>query len=244
MMLARKTFESTFELAARQQPTGWCSKLKENVLQELSQLLTELNIDLVKRKVEDSLQLGFSAENIINALNRGMQLVGQKYEEGEYFLTELIVASEVMKAGVDIVKPLLQAKAENESTGRGTIVLGTVKGDIHDLGKNLFAMFATVMQFKIEDLGIDVAANRFVESATESSARVVALSALMSTTRTYMKNIVEALEKSGVRSSVKVIVGGAPITKEFAAKIRADAGVNDAMKGAEICSKWVDNANA
>jgi len=214
-------------------------KLKQDVLQELSQSVVDLDIDVVKKKVQEALQLGFPAEEIILALNKGMRLVGQKYEEGEYFLSELIVAGEVMKAGVEIVKPLLQTGTESGT--RGTIVVGSVRGDIHDLGKNLFAMFASVMQFKIEDLGTDVAADHFVERTSESSARIVALSALMSTTQTYMKDVVDALEKSDIRNRVKVIIGGAPITKEFAEKIGADAGVTDAMKGAEICSKWADN---
>jgi methanogenic corrinoid protein MtbC1 len=223
---------------------NWRAELKEDVLQGLARSVTELDIGAVKKRVEDALQLGLSAEDVILAVNKGMRSVGQKYEEGEYFLSELIVAGEVMKAGIEIVKPLLQTKSQSESGTRGTIVVGTVKGDIHDLGKNLFVMFASVMQFKIEDLGIDVAADRFVERTAKSSARIVALSALMSTTQTYMKDVVEALEESGIRNRIKVIVGGAPITKEFAGKIGADAGVNDAMKGAEICCTWAGNANA
>ena len=215
----------------------------EDVLVQLSQSVSELDINAVKRNVNNAMQFGLPADEILTALNKGMQLVGQKYEAGEYFLSELLVAGEVLKTGADMIKPLMVGRPGTERKGSGTIVVGTVKGDMHDLGKNLFIMFAEAMGFRIEDLGTDVDAKEFVERTTNSAARVVAMSALMSTTQTNMKEVIKALTNSGIRQNVKVIVGGAPITKQFADEIGADAGINDAMKGADICSKWTTVTN-
>jgi len=211
--------------------------LNQGTLEELTNSVTNLmEIDAVKKKTENALQQRLPAKLILDALNKGMRQIGQKYEEGEYFLSELIFAAEILKAGVDVLKPRL---VEGDLKASGTIVVGTVKGDLHDLGKSLFVMFAGAAGFTIDDLGIDVPADTFVERITKVSADIVAMSALMSTTKSYMKDIIDACEKAGLRRKIKVIIGGASITDKFGEEIGADAAVTDAVKGAEICSQWM-----
>ena len=201
--------------------------MNQEILKELTNSVANLEIDTVRNKAETALQQGLPAKLILDALNRGMRQIGQKYEEGEYFLSELIFAAEILRVGVEVLKPRL---VEGDFKARGTIVVGTVKGDLHDLGKSLFVMLASAAGFTIEDLGVDVPADTFVENITKASADIVAMSALMSTTQSYMKDVIDASEKAGLRKKVKVIIGGAPITGKFGQEIGADAAVTDAVK--------------
>jgi 5-methyltetrahydrofolate--homocysteine methyltransferase len=164
-----------------------------------------------------------------------MDIVGKKYECHEYFLPELVVAGEVMYSGLEVVKPLLSAKAER---GKGVIVAGTVEGDIHDIGKNLFVMLATAAGFEVHDLGNDVSPKKFAEKAKEVRADFVGLSALITTTMEKMKTVIDELKNAGIRDRVKVIVGGAPLTESFAKKIGADAFAADALDGIRLCREW------
>jgi len=208
-------------------------------LEDLSNVVASLDIEAVREKTMRAFQAGLPPRSILDYLNRGMQQIGQKYETGEYFLTELVFAGEVLKAGIEVIEPHL---LETDRKMKGTIVVGTVKGDLHDLGKNLFSMLANAAGFKTEDLGIDVAAEDFVERAKRSSANIVGISALMSTTQLYMKDVIEALKKAGIRDKIKVIIGGAVITERFGNEIDADAAVNDAAKGVKICSRWTESS--
>ena len=211
-------------------------RLNQGVLGDLSKSVTDLDIESVKQKTRSALENGIPAKSILDALNDGMHGVGQKYETGEYFLTELVFAGQVLEAGIDVIKPCL---LEIDRKTRGTIVAGTVKGDLHDLGKNLFLMLASAAGFTVEDLGTDVAAEQFVERAKKISANIVAVSALLSTTQPHLKDVVEALKRSGIRDKVRVIIGGAGITEKFGVDIGVDAAVNDAVKGVEACSSWM-----
>jgi len=150
-------------------------------------------------------------------LMEGMNLVGDKFEKREYFLPDLLVAAEAVKRATEIIKPFLKGER-----GRGTIVIGTVSGDIHDLGKNLVASTLEASGFRVVDLGVDVPPERFVSAAKEEKANIVAMSALITTTMLGMKDIIESLARDGVRKKVKVMVGGAPVDEEFARKIGAD----------------------
>ena len=212
--------------------------MNQGILEELTNSVTNLKIDIVRDKIETALQQGLPAKRILDALNEGMRQIGQKYEEGEYFLSELIFAAEILKAGVELIKPRL---IEGDLKTRGTIVVGTVKGDIHDLGKNIFGTVAGAAGFTTRDLGVDVLAGTFVEAITQSSAGIVAMSALMSTTKSYMKDVIDACERAGFRKKIKVIIGGAPITDSFGREIGADAALTDAVKGVEICSQWIQH---
>ena len=166
----------------------------------------------------------------------GIQRVGELWEQGEYFLPELVIAADTFKTGMDVLTPLLAGK---ERQYKGTIVLGTVRGDVHDIGKNLVGFMLESSGFRVIDLGTDVEASRFVEAVKDNSADVVALSALLTTTMLGMKAVIDALHQAGLRASVKVIVGGAPLSQKFAEDIQADAyGVN-APQALEIVKRWM-----
>lgn len=148
-----------------------------------------------------------------------MDEVGRRFECNEYFVPELLIAARAMKVSLELITPLLAA-AGAEPAGR--VVIGTVQGDLHDIGKNLVASMLEGGGFQVVDLGVDVSPERFVEAAKEKDGTIVALSALLTTTMTMMKNVILALEQAGIRKSTKVMIGGAPITQQFAEEIGAD----------------------
>lgn len=177
---------------------------------------------------------GVSAEQIINeGLIAGMSVVGDKFKKNEFYVPEVLIAARAMHAGMDIIKPLL---AESGVQPRGTIAIGTVKGDLHDIGKNLVAMMMEGGGFEVLDLEVDVAPEKFVEAVKEKGAQIVALSALLTTTMPSMKDTIEALKEAGVRDQVKVVIGGAPVTQNYADEIGADGYSPDAASA-------VDKAN-
>lgn len=209
---------------------------KNAALKKIADAVANLDLEHIKNIVKETLAAGVSAYEIAaKGLGKGMDIVGKKYENHEYFLPELVVAGEVMYSGLDVVKPQLEGKKERSS---GVIVAGTVEGDIHDIGKNLFVMLATASGFEVHDLGSDVSAEKFVNKVKEANADFVGLSALITTTMDKMKSIIDALKKAGVRDKVKVIVGGAPLTEGFAKKIGADAYAADALDGIRLCKEW------
>ena len=154
-----------------------------------------------------------------NYMIPAMDEVGKRFECNEYFVPELLIAARAMKTALEILTPKL-AEAGAESAGR--VVIGTVQGDLHDIGKNLVASMLEGGGFEVVDLGVDVPANRFVEAAQEKDGTIVALSALLTTTMTQMKAVIEALEAAGLRAGTKVMIGGAPITQQYADEIGAD----------------------
>nr|MDO8133954.1 corrinoid protein [Candidatus Njordarchaeum guaymaensis] len=173
-------------------------------------------------------------EIVKEGLAKGMEEVGKKYEDGAYFLSELIVSGEIMKDAMAILEPHLKS---GEAVSEGTIVIGTVAGDLHDIGKNIVITLLKSAGFKVVDLGVDVPARRFVEEAKMNDAQVVAMSALLTTTMREMKNVIDALEQAGIREKLFVMVGGAALTEEFARKIGADAYGEDAVDAIRICRK-------
>jgi len=162
--------------------------------------------------------------------------VGKKYEAGEYFLSELLFSASMVNDVMDVLNPYLKGI---EFKRKGAIVLGTVKGDIHDIGKNIFKMFAQASGFEVHDLGVDVDEQKFVEKLKQTKAEILALSALLTTTRNEMKVVIDALVKNGIRGSVKVLIGGNAVDEKFAKEIGADAAARDAVEGVEICKRWI-----
>ena len=162
-------------------------------------------------------------------------MVGQKYEAGEYFLSELLYAGSLVSDLFGILKPLIK---DQQLERKGAIVLGTVRGDIHDIGKNIFKMLVDSAGFEVHDLGVDVEPASFVEEVRRSHPQVLALSALLTTALAEMKSTLDTLGASGVGSSVKVLLGGNAVQKAFAREIGADAAALDAVEGLEICRKW------
>ena len=195
-------------------------------LEKLSQSVVEGNADAVVRGVKEALAAGVDAERILKqALVPAMDVVGARFETGDMFLPEMLVAALAMKAGVAELKPHLAAAG---GASAGSVVIGTVQGDIHDIGKNLVAMMLAGAGFEVTDLGTDVAPEVFVKTVAETKPQIVGLSALISTTVPMITSTIEALSKAGLRAGVKVMIGGAPITQRFADEIGADAYSGDA----------------
>ena len=206
-------------------------------MEKISKAIVEFDIDNIKNLVNQALEAGIPALDIVTkGMAKGMEIVGKKYEEKEYFLAELIMAGEVMKTGMEVLEPHLKATPVGR---KGVVVIGTVKGDLHDIGKNIVITLLKSSGFEVHDLGVDVDAQRFVEKVKETNADILALSALLTTTMVEMENVIKALKEASIRDKVKVIVGGAPITEEFASKIGADAFAVDAVQGVQKCKEMI-----
>jgi 5-methyltetrahydrofolate--homocysteine methyltransferase len=209
---------------------------RSEILQRLSDAIVELDIDAIPRLCEEALEAGVPAhEAVIEGMAKGMEVVGQKYEDGEYYLAELIMAGETMKEGMAVVEPHLKP---GDMSSAGRCVIGTVKGDLHDIGKNVFASLLKAQNYEVIDLGVDVSPEQFVEAVREHEPQLLAMSALLTTTMGGMGSVIAELEGQGLRDGVKVIVGGAPMTQEFAEEIGADAVASDAVMGVRIVSRW------
>ena len=190
----------------------------------------------VVNNIQPPLDAGVLPGEILNtALIPAMDKVGQLFEEGEYFVPEMLVAARAMKAGLEILKPLL---VDSGVDPVGKVVLGTVKGDLHDIGKNLVAMMLEGAGFEIVDLGADVSPDQFVAAARDG-VDVVGLSALLTTTMPAMENTIRAIEESGLRDRVKIIVGGAPVTADYARQIGADGYAADASQAATLARQLI-----
>jgi 5-methyltetrahydrofolate--homocysteine methyltransferase len=201
-------------------------------IQEIYTGVVEGDRDMVVEAVEKALSEGESAEGILKqGMMAAMGEVGRLFEEGEYFVPELLVAARAMQGGMDILRPLLVAE-DVEPVGK--IVIGTVKGDLHDIGKNLVGMMLQGAGFEVTDLGSDVAPEKFVDAVKTSGASLVAMSALLTTTMVNMPTTIEAFDQAGLRDSVKIMVGGAPVTDQFAQKIGADGYAPDANQAAKL----------
>ena len=175
-------------------------------------------------------------KKVIEAMEEGMNIVGEKYEKGEYFIPELIMAGETMKEGIGILKPYMTEKTR---TPLSTVIVATVLGDLHDIGKNIFIMLMTMAGFKVIDLGVDVPSEKIVDTVKASNASIVGLSALLTTNLEQIPQIIERLEKAKLRDQVKVIIGGATVTEQFAKTIKVNSYAKDAVTGVKICKKWV-----
>ncbi len=210
-----------------------------SAMQEISEALQKGKANDVKELVQKELDNGTSAKDVLEGgLMAGMDIVGRQFKANEIYVPEVLIAARAMAAGTELLKPLLIS--ENVKP-RGTIVLGTVKGDLHDIGKNLVKMMMEGKGFNVVDLGTDVMADRFVAAATENKADIIACSALLTTTMTEMKNVVTAADSAGVRDRVKIMVGGAPVTQQYCDSIGADAYAADAASAAERAVEFVEN---
>ena len=180
--------------------------------------------------VQAELDAGIGVEEILNdGLIGAMDEVGKRFSEGQLFVPEMLMAAQAMKAGLTVLKPLL---GEGDSRGAGTVVIGTVKGDLHDIGKNLVSMMLEGAGFNVVDLGVDVETDDFVKSVKDNGADIVALSALLTTTMPAMEKTVAAFSEQGIE--VKTIIGGAPVTKEFADQIKATGYAEDAPSAVDL----------
>ena len=199
---------------------------------EISEMLQKGKRAQVQELVKKALADGVSAKEILNdGLIAGMSIVGDKFKNNEVYVPEVLIAARAMNAGTAIIKPYLSAEGV-EPVGKAVVC--TVRGDLHDIGKNLVKMMFEGVGIECIDLGVDVEADKIVETVKETGAKVVGLSSLLTTTMVYHAEVIKALEAAGIRDQVKVMVGGAPVTQEFADEIGADAYTADAASAAEV----------
>jgi 5-methyltetrahydrofolate--homocysteine methyltransferase len=196
------------------------------VLQELANAIISGKMTDTEKLVQQALDANIPVQDVLNkGMIAGMDVVGQKFKNNEFYVPEVLIAARAMKAGMKILKPKL---AESGVEPIARLALGTVKGDLHDIGKNLVAMMLEGAGFEIIDLGVDVAPEKYLAAIKEKQVKVIGMSALLTTTMLNMKATIEALKSSGLRDSVKVIIGGAPVTQSYADEIGADGYAADA----------------
>ncbi len=203
---------------------------------EISNAVLDGNVYDIAEILEKQLAAGEAPMACLDAMTVGLDETGKLFERGEYFLPELMMAATTFKAGMEVLAPHMKGEARKY---KGTVVLGTVHGDVHDIGKNLVGYMLECNGFNVIDLGTNVPAERFVEAVKKNSADVVAISALLTTTMLDMSAVVKALEDAGLRKKVKVIIGGAPVSKKFAADIYADAYAASAPQGVDVVKGWL-----
>jgi methylmalonyl-CoA mutase cobalamin-binding domain/chain len=207
----------------------------DDAVECLFETVVELDIDRVEARVREALQAGAEPRTVLSdGLSAGVRVVGERFEAGEYFLTDLVLAGEVMKAGLVALNPQLAA---TDVHGNGTVVLATVKGDIHEIGKNLVGTMLRAAGFEVVDLGVDVPASRVVEAVRVHQANIVGLSVLLTTMIGQLRAVVEELTEAGLRSQVNVIIGGACTTPELAREMGCDAHGADAVAAVRICEQ-------
>ncbi|MCK8827441.1 corrinoid protein [Natroniella acetigena] len=195
------------------------------------------NIDGVTELTQELVDEGIEPSQIIKeGLVAGMDVVGGRFKKNEMFVPEVLISAKAMHGGMDIVKPLL---TEGESSSAGTVIMATVEGDLHDIGKNLVAMMLEGAGFEVIDLGVDVTADEFVEAVKEHQPDIVGLSALLTTTMPAMEETIKSLEEAGIRDQVKVMVGGAPVSEDFANEIGADGYAADGSTATDISREFV-----
>jgi 5-methyltetrahydrofolate--homocysteine methyltransferase len=207
----------------------------EKTLKDLRQAIIEGNRNNATILTGQLISAQANPKQILDeGLIAGMSAVGELFKEGEYFVPEMLVAARAMKESLALLRPLLVNTGVEPI---GTVVIGTVRGDMHDIGKNLTAMFLEGAGFRVIDLGVDVSADKFVQAVKTNQAELLGMSALLTTTMTYTAQVIKALEAENLRSQVKVIVGGAPVTPEWASQIGADGFAPDAASAADRCKQ-------
>jgi 5-methyltetrahydrofolate--homocysteine methyltransferase len=202
------------------------------IVRQIRESILNFNRNIIGKKVQEALDVGIDPQAILSdGMIAAMGEVGRRFEEGEFFIPEMIIAATTMETGLAVLQPFL---AQEGAKSAGRVVIGTVKGDLHDVGKNLVAMMLRGSGFEVIDLGVDVAPGRFVEEALSKKPQVIAMSALLTTTMTGMNATIQALEEAGLRSNVKVIVGGAPLSDSYAKEIGADGYAPDANRAVKV----------
>jgi corrinoid protein of di/trimethylamine methyltransferase len=208
-----------------------------DILETIKEMVVSGKFNDIEAEVQRAVDSGTDLNRLINdALISAMDIVGKRFASSEIYVPEMLVSATTMKRGLGIIKPLLKS---GEAENRGTVVMGTVKGDLHDIGKNLVTMMMEGAGFKIIDLGVDVKIEDLIEIVKKEKADILGLSALLTTTMPQMKLVIESLEEAGIRNQLKVIVGGAPIDQGFADKIGADGFGADAVEAVQLARKLV-----
>jgi len=208
----------------------------KDILGKFNTSIVDLNLDGAVEATKEGLKLEVSPYNLMEEMRKASTVVGRKWESGEYFLAELITAGAIMQEITKMIEPQLTSK---EAKYRGKVVIGSAPGDLHDIGKNLAGICLIGAGFQVVDLGVDVPPEKFVEAVKKENPNIVGISALISSTMLGVGGVVEALKAAGLRESVKIIIGGAPVTDEYAKSVEADGSANDAIRGVKICERWV-----
>jgi len=204
-------------------------------MSEIPTALAELNEQEAARLVKERLDAGDDPVTILDDLRRGMDIVGERYKAGDYFLSELIVSGEIFKDSMKLIEPHLKTDANASAT---KIVLGTVKGDIHNIGKDIVAVLLKGAGFEVYDLGIDVPPQAFVDKLKETGASILGMSGLLTPSFDSMKETIEAVKEAGLRDKVKVVIGGGVVTELVQRHTGADAFTDDGLEGVEICRRF------
>ena len=205
--------------------------------EKMSEKVIEGDQEGVKDLTQEAIDEGADPQEIITeGLINGMNVVGERFKAGDMFVPEVLMSAKAMKGGMELVNPLLTDGAREAAT---TVVLGTVEGDLHDIGKNLVAMMLESGGMNVVNLGVDIEADEFVQAVRENDADVLGMSALLTTTMMEMQDVIEVLEEEGLKDDVKVIVGGAPVTQEFADDIGADGWAPDAASAKDLVQDMV-----
>lgn len=213
--------------------------MSEEMYQKLAQAVIDGEPEDAEALAKEALKQGLDPLGCItNGLTPGIQQVGKRYSNGEYFLPELIIGAEAMKKALGVLEPALLSDQKREVVGK--VVLGTVKGDMHEIGKTLVGTMLTANGFQVIDLGVDKKAEEFIAAIIEYDADIVGASALLTTTMQQQKKLIEELEAAGLRDKVKVMVGGAPVTESYAKEIGADGYAEDAISAVDLAFRLID----
>ena len=208
--------------------------VKEELLQAIAELEEEKSYTLVKKVLDE----GVNPKEIIDILRKGVEIVGERFNNKEYFLTELVMAGEIFQQSAKILETAMKEETET-SESLGVVVIGTVKGDVHDIGKNIFVTLLQAAGFEVYDLGVDIAAEKFVNKVKETKANIVAYSGLLTVALDSMKKTTEALKSAGLREKLKIIIGGLPVDEMWMKEAGADAYTDNAFNGVKIVTNWL-----
>lgn len=206
-------------------------------LNELYQAILTGNLKQAKQVAAEAVEENLDPQMVINDyMSAAMHEIGKRFEEGKAFVPELLMSARAMKGALDILKSKM---ASNTSVGLGKVVIGTVKGDLHDIGKNLVASMLEGCGFEVLNLGVDISAEKFINAVKDNDAQIICMSALLTTTMNYMESVIKALEEEGLREKVKVMVGGAPVSEAFARQIGADGYSSNANAAVTLAKNLI-----
>lgn len=211
--------------------------MPDNTTEQLKNAMLALDMDAAIKATNDVVktQSKSAVKEAVDAVTQALQVVGKRFQDGEWFLAELVYAGEVAKEVMNLLSPLMQAEA---SHSQGTIIIGTVAGDLHDLGKNIFINYARSSGFNVVDMGVDVPAAKFASAVKEHKPLALGMSCLLTSTEKELGKVIEELRKQGLRDKVKVVIGGAALSERTARDVAADAFAPDAITGLDIIKKW------
>ena len=213
--------------------------MTSEILEQIKKNIIGLDMDATIENANSILNSDgkININDAVNTISESLEVVGKKFQSGEWYLTELVYAAEIAKDVLKILDPLM---AVDSTKSKGIIVIGTVAGDLHDLGKNIFGNYAKSAGFKVIDIGSDVSVEKFINTIKENNAHILGMSCLLTATDLQLGKVIDELKKQNLKEKVQVMVGGAAITKEFAKSIGADAYAADAITGVDIIKKWAE----